>query len=258
MKREIIESILAGYSSISLVEMDNVRLMNRVDTKYTVSLSLLPEILKRLQPDYLIQEIDGLLLNAYRTVYLDTCDRAMYLDHHNGRRTREKIRVRTYVDSQTVFLEVKNKNNKGRTKKKRIELPDLKAYKQQKAEAFLEKHAKYAPDTLIPRLENSFYRITLVNKTKTERLTIDVNLAFRNPSDGLEKQLDDLAVIELKQTGNIPSFAKSVLSGLRIHPVNISKYCLGTILTAPEVKSNRFKLKMIQLNKIGKQQNGFV
>jgi len=258
MKREIIESILDGYSSISLMEMDSVQLMDRIDTKYTVSFSLLPEILKRLQKDYLIQEINGSLLNAYRTIYLDTCDRAMYLDHHNGRRTREKIRVRTYVDSQTIFLEVKNKNNKGWTRKKRIELPEIKAYKQQKAEEFLEKHAKYAPDTLIPRLENSFYRITLVNKNKTERLTIDVNLAFRNPSDGLEKQLDDLVVIEIKQTGNVPSFAKSVLSNLRIRPVNISKYCLGTILTAPDVKSNRFKLKMIQLNKIGKKQYEFI
>jgi hypothetical protein len=253
MKREIIKRVLDGFTSISLAEMEGVRLMNRIDTKYTTSSSLLPEILKRLQEEYFVMEVNGLRISFYRTMYLDTLDRAMYLAHHNGRRTYEKIRVRTYVDSQTVFLEVKDKNNKGRTKKKRIELPDMKAYKQQEAEAFLVMHAKYAPDTLVPRLENSFHRITLVNKEKTERLTIDVNPAFRNPSDGMEKQLDDLVIIELKQTGYRSSFAKSVLSDMRIQPIRISKYCLGTILTVPDVKKNRFKEKLIQINKIKQQ-----
>lgn len=257
MNREIIESILTGYSSISLAEMSGLRLMNRVDTKYSILLSLLPELLKRLKTDYYVQEINGLQISSYRTMYLDTIDRAMYLEHHNGRRVYEKIRVRSYVDSQTSFLEVKDKNNKGRTKKKRIELPEMKAYKQQEAELFLEMNAKYPPDMLLPRLENSFHRITLVSKTEAERVTIDMNLAFRNPSDGIESQLDDLAVIEIKQTRYMPSSAKGVLSDMHIRPIGFSKYCLGTILTVPDVKRNRFKVKMIQLNKIIKLQYGF-
>ena len=253
MKREIIEAVLGGYASISLAEMGKVRLMNRIDTKYTTSFSMLPEVLKRLQSGYDVQEINGSRMNKYQTMYFDTVDRAMYLDHHNGRCTREKIRIRTYNDSKQLFLEVKNKNNRGHTKKKRIELPEMKAYSQHEAEAFLYKYAKYPPDTLIPQSENSFHRITLVNRMKTERLTIDMNLAFRNPEDGMEKQLDDLVIIELKQSGNRSSFAKSVFSDLRIHPMGISKYCLGTILTVPNVKKNRFKEKLIQLNKIRKE-----
>ena len=137
-------------------------------------------------------------------------------------------------------------------------LPDEIAYKLQDAKAFLEKHAKYSLDLLLPKLENSFYRITLVNKKKTERITIDANLAFCNPSDGVEKQMDDLVIIELKQTGFMPSFAKSILSDMHVHPVKFSKYCIGTILTAPDVKYNRFKERIIQLNRIRKQQYGFV
>jgi len=253
MKREIIDTVLSGYPPVSLAEIDGVRLMNRIDTKYTISYALLPDMLKRLQADYFVQEINGSRLNAYRTMYLDTCDRAMYLDHHNGRCTREKIRVRSYYDSQSVYLEVKNKNNRKRTKKKRIRLPEIKAYQQKEAEVFLETYAKYPPDVLIPQLENSFHRITLINRKKTERLTIDIDLMFRNPSEGIEKQMDDLVIIELKQTGYLPSLAKNVLFDMRIHPMSISKYCLGTILTVPEIKSNRFKEKLIQLNKIRKQ-----
>ena len=258
MKREITEALLASYSPISLAEMDEVRLMNRIDTKYTTSFCLLPEILKRLQSDYIVLEVNGSRSSAYRTMYLDTCDRAMYLDHHNGRKTRKKIRIRAYVDSRTIFLEIKNKNNKGRINKKRIELPEMKAYKQPKAETFIGMYAEYPLEVLMPQLENSFNRITLVNREKTERVTIDVNLAFRNPTDGTEKQVDDLVIIEVKQTGFLPSIAKGVLSDMRIQPMRISKYCLGTILTAPDVKRNRFKEKLIKINKIREKAYGFV
>jgi len=258
MFRQTIDAILDEYSLISLAEMDEVRLMNRVDTKYTTSLSMLPHFLNCLKTDYLVQDINGSRINAYRTIYLDTNDRAMYLAHHNGCRTREKIRVRAYFDSKSIYLEVKNKNNRGLTKKKRFELPEIKAYRQQEATAFLERYAKYPPETLLPRLESRFHRITLVNDKKTERLTIDINLAFYNPSDGVEKMMEDLVIVELKQQGHQPSIAKDVLSGLHIRPIAISKYCLGTILTVPDVKSNLLKEKIIQINKIRKKQYGFV
>ena len=258
MNRGVIEEILVAYPGISLAEMDEVRLMNRLDTKYLTSFSGLYELLKNLQTDYRVQEINGSLLNAYRTIYLDTADRDMYLAHHNGRRTREKIRVRYYFDSQSIYLEVKKKNNKGRTKKKRLGLPDINAYSQQEAKAFLEKYGKYPPETLLPRLESRFHRITLVNNKKTERLTIDMNLMFCNPQDGTEKQVDGLVIIELKQDGRMPSLAKNVLSGLRIQPMTISKYCLGTTLTVPHVKCNLFKEKILQIDKIRNRHYGFI
>lgn len=258
MKQKIIQAALSEYASISLQEMSDVRLMNRVDTKYTTSFGLLPFFLKRLQANYFVQEINGTRISLYQTTYLDTTDRRMYLDHHNGRRTREKVRLRAYPESQILFLEVKNKNNKGRTVKKRMMLSEIFSYQETEAVRFLDAHATIPSDQLMPRLENRFYRITLVNHQKTERLTIDINLSFRNPSDGTESRLDDLVIIELKQDGCLASFAKKQLAELHIHPVSISKYCLGTILTAPEVKSNRFKEKIMYIKKLRKEAYGFV
>lgn len=51
--------LLTLFSSIGLEEMGKVRLMNRLDTKYVVSLPVLAEILKCALPDYRIQEIKG-------------------------------------------------------------------------------------------------------------------------------------------------------------------------------------------------------
>jgi hypothetical protein len=258
MSIQPIESLLSEYAPIALTETSDVRLMNRIDTKFAISLSLLPEFLNGLQADYFIQEIEGRRFCAYRTMYLDTQDRRMYLDHHNGRCTRMKIRVRAYLDSQTVFLEVKNKNNRGRTKKKRIPLPEMYEYDCMDAERFLAEYAKYPLRELMPCQENYFLRTTLVSKQKTERLTIDRNLSFRNLSDGTEVRFDDLAIIEVKQNRHRSSPAKSRLSELHVSPAGISKYCLGTVLTVSGIKSNRFKTKMIQLNKIRKKTYGFI
>ena len=108
---EILQT-LKEYIPISLEEMSGIKLMNRTDTKYVTSYQILKEILLAAGHDYRVQEVNGEYNIAYHTIYLDTADRDMYLTHRNGRVVREKIRIRTYVDSDLTFLEVKNKNNK--------------------------------------------------------------------------------------------------------------------------------------------------
>ena len=104
-----VTTALSAFSSISLEEMSTIRLMNRTDTKYIVSLSALMDVLQRASNCYRVQEVQGERNIAYHTTYLDTPDYAMYLAHQNGRVIREKIRVRTYVSSGLTFLEVKKK-----------------------------------------------------------------------------------------------------------------------------------------------------
>jgi hypothetical protein len=57
-------------------------------------------------------------------------------------------------------------------------------------------------------------------------------------------------IIELKQDGKIPSKLKDCLADYRIFPGGISKYCLGTILTNPTAKYNRFKQKIRYIQKL--------
>ena len=114
------QELLSAFPSITLEEMSGIRLMNRLDTKYVLPLGTLGLFLRLAVEDYRIQEVEGERDITYHTLYLDTSERSMYLAHQCGRAVREKIRVRTYVPSGLTFLEVKNKNNKGRTDKKRI------------------------------------------------------------------------------------------------------------------------------------------
>ena len=141
MHLDYLNPLLTHFEPVSLEEMNAVRLMNRIDTKYTTSIDLLPAILLSLQKDYRIQEITCRRNMPYETTYLDTEGRDMFMAHQNGRTVREKIRVRTYKDSGLTFLEVKNKNNKGRTDKKRILVSNLLNLQEEGAEDFLQKYA---------------------------------------------------------------------------------------------------------------------
>ena len=248
-----VADILAEFSPITLEEMSAVKLMNRIDTKYLASRSRLPEILSYLTDNYFVQENVGKRIAHYNTLYYDTPDAKMYVAHHDRKLTRQKLRARIYCDTGTAFCEIKNKNNKKRTKKKRIPIEvsrfgDMLAYDE--ARAFVTEKLHYDVSSLIPQVENEFDRITLVNKGRTERLTIDSNIRFMNRHTGQTAEVPDLVIIELKQDGNVPSFFKQVLLDLRIKPKRISKYCLGTVLTNPEVKTNRFKRKLRYINKL--------
>lgn len=257
MNPEILD-IVNSMKPISLDEMKDVRLMNRVDTKYLVTSNQLVSILHGVRDHYYAQEVEGKRFSPYRTVYYDTPDLTMYIIHHDRHLVRDKIRVRTYVDSNLTFCEVKHKTNKGRTKKKRMEVKvengkwevvsKLSALSDQITAANFQ--LPYPLETLDASLETVFDRITLVNYEKTERLTIDCDLKFNNFISGTSASMDPLVVMELKQDGRARSLLKQVLFDLRIKPYKISKYCIGTAMTRPEVKQNRFKKKIRRINKL--------
>ena len=237
---------------ISLEEMSGVNLMNRIDTKYVTSRKmLLPMLEEAVTYGYSVQ-FNHQALYGYDTTYYDTDSLEMYLIPHNRKLHRLKVRCRTYLDSSISFLEIKDKSNKGRTNKIRIavEQTDYNALKTNRdVNDFIGEHTKYNFQELAPSLETIFQRITLVNKQKTERITIDVDLHFVNSRNRCESSLSDLIIIELKQDGRFHSTMKSILQHLRIKPFHLSKYCIGIALTDPAIKANRFKRKIHLLNK---------
>ena len=244
--------ILTTFSPISLEQMSGVKLMNRTDTKFVTNTERLRRLLEMAREDYYVQEIDGERNLEYDTTYFDTTQFDMYNQHQWGHTNRQKIRFRTYCISGLQFMEVKTKNNHGRTKKKRIEVEDMDVQDEEKR-LFLAKHLRYGVDTLRPALNNHFSRITLVNKGKTERLTIDSALSFNNLVSGKHLDMGPLVVIELKRDGQVFSPVLQMLRQLRIHPHGFSKYSMGSAMTNPELQVNRFKRKLIEVDKLVNQ-----
>jgi hypothetical protein len=245
----MMNKFLSDYEPITLEEMSGIKLMNRIDTKFVTTQDRLMRLLDMARNDYCAQEIAGSRLSRYDTTYFDTDDFAMYRVHQSGHTGRQKLRFRTYVSSNLQFMEVKTKNNHGRTKKKRIKVEDMELADAEKR-AFLAEHLRYSVDSMQPAIRNNFDRITLVNRAKTERLTIDTNLRFFNLVSGKTLEMNPLVIIELKRDGLCYSPVLEMLRQLRIFPHGFSKYCMGSALTNPNLPVNRFKPKLIDIRKI--------
>lgn len=240
-------------SPITLQEMRGVKLMNRIDTKYVLSEDEVVRFLALAADNgYRVQQIGSLRAARYDTLYYDTSERAMYIAHHNRQLTRQKIRTRTYLDGGGSFIEIKNKSNRGRTRKIRVAIAegDVDNYRRDaEAQRFVRENAHYDEASLIASLRTRFVRITLVNSSLSERLTIDLCLTYEDVRTATTANIERMAILELKQDGRTRSTAKQLLLDMRIPPLKVSKYCIGTALTVEGIKRNRFLEKLRNIEK---------
>jgi len=244
-----INSILNNLEPITLEEMDSVKLMNRTDTKFAFNINFLAEILEKSDSNYRVLEIKNTRLPSYKTLYFDSPEHRLFLDHHNEVGYRYKIRIRNYVESDLFYLEVKKKV-RGRTDKNRIKLDKF-------YEELTPEQLKFISDStgenvkLIPALWNNFNRITLVNKTVPERITIDLGLTFSQ--NNKTYPFNKLVIAEVKQERiNLHSPFIQILKSFGIRETSVSKYCVGSLYCYPNLKYNNFKEKLLKIEKINK------
>jgi len=240
--------IVANFLPISLDEMDDVKLMSRTDTKFAFKANKMPLLLQELLPYYRVLAIDGKLIHDYKSLYYDTDNRKFYLDHHNGRVNRNKIRFREYVGSKLTFLEIKRKNNKGKTIKKRMKVDAISNELSEKQQSYIEKIIGKPMEVNAKQWIN-FSRITFVHKTQKERLTMDVNLTFENENEKGDMKHIVIAEVKQERMSRSSDFMR-IAKEMYILPIRISKYCLTTLALNPELKKNRFKEKVLFINKL--------
>ncbi len=227
--------------------MDKVKLMNRTDRKYWFNKDLLPGLLESVKDDYYVLELDGKRSLPYVSTYYDTTENRMYYEHHRGKLNRFKIRKRRYESSGISFLEIKFKNNKGRTIKTRIPAEyDTKDFDETE-HSFIAANSPFDTSELNCAIKNGFDRITLVSKNMNERCTIDQKLSYYKNRKSFK--LKKLIIVEVKTEGNSHSVMIDQLNKLHIRPSGFSKYCIGRSIIEPELKSNRFKIIHRQIEK---------
>ncbi len=252
-----IEEILFRFNGIGLDELSRAPLMNRIDEKFAFRIEQLPLILEKMLPFYDVLNIDQKVIFAYTSQYFDDEELRFFSDHHRSIPHRFKVRIRTYLDTKQSYLEVKEKL-KGRTDKKRIKTDGFTSEFGEDELRFLEKQLQSKID-LKPVMINSYQRITLVNKTCEERLTIDFDVTngdlntIENDSDQGKQSLSRIVIAELKQpkTDRTSPFYK-LMKTQQIRPFRISKFCFGMmdLFREVELKSNRFKSKRLFIQKL--------
>jgi hypothetical protein len=239
-------ALTAGFAPISLAVLNaKAAMLERLDNKYVVRAPVLKRALADLANAFDVLEIDGRRGFVYETCYFDDAQLRSYHDHHQGRRQRMKVRVRHYVDAALCFVEVKLKDKRGVTVKKRMPyrpaafgtLDD--AAREHVRRCWRELYGREFDRLLAPVLTMRYRRVTLVAREGGERMTIDSGIAF--DAEGAARATDeDIFIVETK-SANGNGLADRVLRRLHQHPTNsCSKYCVGMSLTGTVERFNRF------------------
>jgi VTC domain len=250
--KEKIEKELIGFETIGLAEMDAVKLMDRVDVKYVIPLPILTQILKQASSYYQVLSIDSKLIAPYETLYYDTEKLDLYHLHQAGKLNRHKVRFRKYLNTGASYFELKLKNNKRRTLKTRIATTLDSEYKlNEDSLAFIKEDNLLLVKGLDAKIWVNYSRITLVSIETKERITLDLDLTFKNENS--EKKYEK----EVKQSKTRQSPITDIFKKYNLRQGSISKYCLGIMSLFPETKQNRFKSKFLHLNKVIRQYEYF-
>lgn len=247
-----IATALARLRPISLAALNSkAAMLERLDNKYIVAAADMAQLLPLLAPHFDVLEIGGKRVFTYRTCYFDDARLTAYRAHHQGRRRRAKVRVRDYCDAGLRFLEIKLKDRRSITVKKRLKLPPGADALDRRGLDFIdaEYRALYGepfPAGLDAVIRMEYRRITLVAREGGERMTIDTGLVFRTERE--QRAVDPgLFIIETKSE-RANGLADKILRSLHLHPTKrVSKYCVGMASMGRAPRANRFLLAMRRL-----------
>lgn len=239
---------LVGFENISLEVLDKKNLLNRCDTKFVISPTNLLKVFDFLKKEYNILEINGKRIFRYKNLYFDTDDFLFYFQHHNGKKSRLKIRYREYSSNNTCYFEIKHKHN-NYTTKHRLLVHGIDYELKGETNKMIENASGLNPDGLSPKIWVFYNRITLLHKTHHEKITIDTNINFKSTEE--LKKLPEIAILEVKhkKLNNYSETIHTLEHKNLIKKINFSKYCMGIIASDYPVKYNRFKPKLINIFK---------
>jgi hypothetical protein len=234
------EALLTTFERVPVELLARRQLLQRVDTKFVLSRSWLPELLSELRGGYQLLFAAEHTSARYLTEYYDTPGYDLFHAHRRGKRLRYKVRVRHYPERALSYLEVKAKSAVRGTSKWRRPLGYLCGRLSATDVAFIDDTTPLAGGSLSPVLSNQFRRITLVGVDWAERVTFDVDVQFQNEAGS--SKLEGALIAEVKQARLArQSPILRALARRRIRPASASKYCIGSVLLHPELRDQRVR-----------------
>lgn len=237
-----IPSEVSEYEGITLAEVEETKtqLLSRVESKYLMTAEQCRRLIRMVSDSYSVLEVCNTRIGGYETRYYDDNAFTTYIQHHNGKGNRYKLRLRHYESSGETYLEVKKKSNKGSTEKRRIRASRTSAGFLPDEEQFLKAAFPYDCRGFHPVLVTAYDRLTLVSKEFPERITFDIGISFENGEQSIS--YPELVICEIKHEKSVKSTpAQSAIRSIGIRERAFSKYCIGVSLLYGRLKHNRFK-----------------
>jgi hypothetical protein len=251
-----LRELIAKMQHSGLQNLDEKYLTDRVDIKYLLPVTVLPEILDKISDNYSVLEINGNRLVPYTNIYFDTPEYHFFLQHVKDKPERYKVRYRSYPESRLTFLEIKKKTRKNRTQKLRLEAADWDGQKfRDNEKEFIRMHIPEKYLNLGPAISSSFKRVTLVGKDQEEKVTLDYDLTVSD-LNGNTASLPYLCILEIKKASlKEESPLSKQLKQKGIRSAGFSKFCIGSMMVRTMPHVNILKNKLLSLKKIEDEYN---
>ncbi|MEL6892457.1 MAG: polyphosphate polymerase domain-containing protein [Actinomycetota bacterium] len=240
---------IAAYAPVTLADLDaTAALQKRRDRKYVLapdSGATLLDHLARLGSRRVL-EIDGRRSFRYESLYFDTDDLAFYRAAVQRRRHRAKVRIRRYVDTGAVFLEVKLRDRRGMQQKYRMGIDEVATRLDVDMRRFVDQLVGEVglARTLRPTAITRYRRVTLLHDSTATRATFDTGLTCFDvrprPAGQAAPAVALPAMIVESKSGSVATDLDRHLWATGERPVKISKYCTGLAALDPELPSNRW------------------
>jgi VTC domain len=239
------ERSFSSFDSISLAGLnEKAEMLARLDNKYILRAQQLAPALQSFADIFDVLDIDGIRGFSYSTRYFDDDALRGYYDHHQRRRKRCKVRVRSYVDADLHYLEVKLNDRRSTTLKKRLKLDRPLKVLDARAKDFIDDCYREVYDEPFRKemsgsITIDYQRYTLVAKDGGERMTLDTGIQFR-AGGATALPPEDMFIIETKSArGN--GIADKILRSLHVKPTKrVSKFCIGLAATGMVERHNGF------------------
>lgn len=248
----MIATAAAALDTLPFESLGGDTLLDRVDTKYLIIASEVPSLLREILHDYRVVTYGLHAISRYQTVYFDTADFRFYQDHRTGRAPRVKVRIRSYLDSDLSFLEVKWKTHRGRTFKVREKyLGEWSTA----VEAFRTGphaiHARQIPwELLRPTTTIDYDRLTVMRRCGSERVTLDLNFTCKSFT-GESITHPGMAIVEVKQARISRTGVTEHLRRRQLRDIAISKYCFAVAELYPRlVKTHEYRHLLAAVSRV--------
>lgn len=263
--RNHIDTRVADFDSIGLQELNSkAEMLTRIDNKYIMPGEKLKQAIDSFGDLFDVLDIDGRRAFSYSTVYFDDEERRGYYDHHQRKRKRCKARIRTYVDSDLHFLEVKLNDRRSTTLKKRLRIEKPLKFLDATCLDFIDACNREVYDepfrkTIRGVIHIQYERYTLVAKTGGERMTIDCRMSFTGDKSSCTPPEDCFIVETKSERGN--GIADKIFRSLHVQPTKrVSKYCIALAATGQVLRHNGFlpALRRLSLDEVAREQQALL
>lgn len=217
--------------TISLEESKKIKLFKRFESKYLVDSSDLGDIMNYLSDNYLIVKEDENTLFDYYSIYFDNSDFDIIKAANKDDIVRQKIRIREYQNNDK-FLEIKEKNH-GVVVKTRI---PINSYNIENEKDWIDDNLIYNASKLNRVLRVKYKRLTFISKSKSNRITIDLNIDFYNYLTNKSAKIENYIIIEIKKNKEDNIDFEDYLNSNLIYKTKFSKYFYGMKETSDNIE----------------------